>query len=66
MLLDLVNRISSEKKVNKKINTSKFEYSKGPQGDVLRASWGRPKSTSQGRPLNVGLRRPLDVNLGRP
>ena len=45
--------------------TSKFEYSRGPLGEVLRTSWGSPKSTSQGRPLNVILRRPLDVILGR-
>ena len=62
MLLDLVNRISSERKVQ----TSKFEYSLGPLGDGLRTSWGCPESTSQGRPLSVGLRRPLDVISGRP
>ena len=65
MLLNLVNRISSERKV-KKNSKSKFEYSQGPLGDVLRTSWGRPESTSQVRPLNVRLRRPQDVISGRP
>ena len=37
-----------------------------PLGDVLKTSWGRPKSTSQERPLNVRLRRPLDFIPGRP
>ena len=62
----MVNRISSERKVRKNVGTSKFEYSEGPLGDVLRTSWGRPESTSQGRPLNVGLGRPLNVISGHP
>ena len=66
MLLDLVNRISSEKKVKKKIQTSNFKFSQGPPENVLRTSWGRPESTSQGRPLNVRLRRSLDVISVRP
>ena len=48
--------------------TSKFEYSEGPLGDVLMTHWGGPESTSQGRRLNVRLRRPLDVisfSMGR-
>ena len=45
---------------------SKFEYSQGPLGDVMRTSWDRPESTSQGRPLNVRLRCPLDIISGRP
>ena len=74
MLLDLVNRTSSERKVKKNMKTSKFEYAQGPLGDVLGTSSGRPESTSQGRSLNVRLRYPLDVisrcsqdvRLGRP
>ena len=47
----------------KEFETSKFEYSQGPLGEVLRIS---PESTPQGRPLNVRLRRPMDVILGCP
>ena len=61
----MVNRISSERTVTKNAGTSKFEFSDDPLGDVLRTSWGRPKSNSQGRPLNVRLGRPLDVIPGR-
>ena len=53
MLLDLVNRIISERKVKKKLDIQVWVLS--------RSSRGRPESTSQGRPLNVALRRPLDV-----
>ena len=69
MLFDLVNRISSERKcekAKKNFLESKFEYSQGPLGDVLRTSWGGPKSFNQGRPLNVRLRRPVDAISGRP
>ena len=38
----------------------------GRLGDVLRISWGRPKSTFQGRPLDVRLRRPSDAISKRP
>ena len=55
MLLDLVNRIRSERKV---LDIQVWVLS--------RSSRGRPESTSQGRPLNVRLRRPLDVISGRP
>ena len=54
------------KKSYKNIGTSKFEYSEGPLGEVLRTSWRYPKSTSQGRPLNVRLGRPLDFISGPP
>ena len=72
--IDLVNRVSSERKVKKKVGTSKFEYSESPLADVLRTSWEHPESTFQGRPLKIRLRRPLeiiprrlqDVRLGRP
>ena len=63
MLLNLVNRISSERKL-KTILESKFEYSQGPLGDVT--SRECPESTSQGRHLNNRLRHPLDVISGRP
>ena len=53
-------------KVRKNAGTSKFEYSGGPLGDVLRTSWGRPESTSEERPLNVGLEHPLNVISGSP
>ena len=55
----MVNRISSERKVRKNVGTSKFEYSEGPLGDVLKTSWGRPESISQGR-LDVSI----DVSYG--
>ena len=55
MLLDLVNRIRSERKV---LDIQVWVLS--------RSSRGRPESISQGRPLNVRLRRPLDVISGRP
>ena len=58
MLLDLVNRISSERKVKKKLDIQVWV--------LWRSSRGRPESTSQGRPLNVRLRRPLDAISGRP
>ena len=58
MLLDLVNQISSKRKVKR--------YFEHPSLSTLRTSWGRPESTSQGCPLNVTLRRPLDVISGRP
>ena len=71
--VDLVNRISSERKVKRNLGTSnrwphivpnrRFE---GPLGDVLRTSWGRPESTFQGRPLEARLRCPQDVILERP
>ena len=64
--IDLVSRISSERKVTKNAGTSKFEYSEDPLGDVLRTSWGCPESISQGRPLNVRFGRPLDGISGRP
>ena len=51
--------------VTKNAGTSKFEYSEDLLGDVLRTSWGRPKSTSQGRPLNITLGRALEVISGR-
>ena len=41
-------------------------YFQGRLGDVLRTSWGRPKTASQERPSEVRLGRPLDVRLGRP
>ena len=44
--------------------TSKFDCFEYPLGDVLRTSWGCPKSTFQGRPLSVRLGRPLDVISG--
>ena len=59
-LIDLVNRISSEKKVEKNVGTSKFEYSEGPLGDILKTS-----RIKLGRPLNVRLGRPLNVISGR-
>ena len=61
---DLVNRISSE--TNVIVGTSKFEYSEGPPGDVLRTSWGRPESTCQERPLNVRLGCSQDVRWRSP
>ena len=57
MLLDLVNRINSERKVKKNLDIQVWV--------LWRSSRGRPESTSQGRPLNVRLRRPLDVISGR-
>ena len=62
----MVNQISSERKVKRNFGTSKFEYSEGPLGDVLRTSWGRPESTCQGRPLNVRLGSPQDVRWRSP
>ena len=53
MLLDLVNRIRSERKV---LDIQVWVLS--------RSSRGRPESTSQGRPLNVRLRRPRDGQIG--
>ena len=67
-LIDLVNRISSERKVAKNAGTSKFEYSEDPLEDVLRTSCGRPESASQGRSLEVGggrLRDILGTNICR-
>ena len=64
--IDLVNRISSERKVRKNVGTSQFEYSDGALGDVLRTLSGRPEPTSQGSHLNVELGRPLNVISGRP
>ena len=64
--IDLVNRISSERKVKNNVGTSKFKYAEGPLGDVLRTSQGRLRSTSHGRPLNVRLGRILDVISGCP
>ena len=63
--IDSVNRISSKRKVVVFLK-SKYEYSEGPLGNVLRTSWERPESTSQGRPLNVRLGRPRDVISRRP
>ena len=40
--------------------------SRGRPENVLRTSWGPPKSTSQGRPLDVRSRRPLDVISRHP
>ena len=57
MLLDLVNQISSERKVKR--------YFGHPSLRTLRTSWGRSESTSQGCPLNVRLRCPQDVRLRR-
>ena len=54
------------KKSWKNFGTSKFEYSEGPLGDVLRTSWERPESIPQLRCLNVRLVRPLAVISGRP
>ena len=62
----MVSRISSERKVTNNAATCEFEYSENPLRDVLRASWGRPESTSQGRAWNVRLGRPLDIISGRP
>ena len=62
----MVNRISFERKLTTNAGTFKFEYSKGPLGNVLKTSRGCPESTSQGRPLNVRLGRPLDVISGHP
>ena len=62
--MDLINRISAERKVKRNFGTSKFECFEGPLEDVLRTSWGRPESIFQERPLNVRLGRPLDVISG--
>ena len=62
----MVSRISSERKVTNNAATCEFEYSENPLRDVLRASWGRPESTSRGRAWNVRLGRPLDIISGRP
>ena len=62
MLLDLVNRINSERKFLKKFRHASLSNLKVLYG----TSWGRPESTSQGRRFNVRLRRPLDVISGRP
>ena len=64
MLLDLVNWISSERKVKKKFRPQVWVLSRSSV--LLRTSWGRPESTSQGRPFNVRLRRPRHVISGRP
>ena len=64
--IDLVNRISCERKVNKNVGTSKFEYSQDPLGDVLRTPWGCPESTFQGCSLNVRLGRRQDVRVRHP
>ena len=64
---DLSNWISSEKKVKKKNRTviSSQEVLYGTPWErpdnILRTSWGLPKSTSQGRSLHVRLGRPLDI-----
>ena len=64
---DLSDWISSEKKVKKKNRTviSSQEVLYGTPWErpdnILRTSWGLPKSTSQGRSLHVRLGRPLDI-----
>ena len=60
------NRTKSERKIKRNFGTSKFEYSEGPLGDVLRTSWEGTESTFQGRPLNVRLRHPQDDRSRRP
>ena len=52
--IDLVNRISSERKVKKKKKI------------VLTTSWGLPELTSKGHPLSVRSGCPLDVILRLP
>ena len=61
-LIDLVNRISSQRKFKKFFGTSKFE---GPLRKVKKTPWGFSESIFQGRPLNVRLGRPWDVISGR-
>ena len=58
--IDLVNRIISEEKVKGNLDIVRKTYFEGLLGDVLRTSWGRPKSTSQ----DVRSRRPKDVTSG--
>ena len=64
MLLDLVNRIISERKVKKKLDIQVWVLSSSSRGRPENVG-GSPESTFQGRPLNVRLRRPLDVFSGR-
>ena len=64
--MDLISRVSSERKVKKIAGTFKFQYSEDPLVDVLRTSWRRPESTFQVRPLNVRLGHSQDVRLGHP
>ena len=56
--IDLVYRISSERKVKRSFGTSNFECFEYPLRNVLKKSLGRP--------LNIRLGRPLDVIWGRP
>ena len=65
MLLGLVNRISSERRVKKFLDIQVWVLSRSSRGrpeNIL----GMSRINVPGRPLNVRLRRPLDVILGRP
>ena len=68
MSIELVNRISYERKVKRNLRTSNRwphlvtnTCFQGRLRDVLRTSWRSPKSNSQGCLLDVRLGRPLDV-----
>ena len=60
MLLYLINRITSERKVKKNFRHSSLSTLKVLQG----TSWGRPETTSQGRPQDIRSGRPRDCQIG--
>ena len=68
----MVNRINSEKKVKRNLGTFSWwlyivciTCFQGLLGDVLRTSWGHPKSASQRHCLDVISSCPHDVISGR-
>ena len=63
--MDLVNRITSERKVRKNVGTSKFEYSEGPLGDVLGTSRINLPGTSLERRIRTSPERHFRTSLGR-
>ena len=74
--IDLVNRLSSERKVNGNFGTSKCEYFEGPLGDVrinfpgtflerqIRTSYGRHFRTSPGRQIGTPPERQTRTSPG--
>ena len=64
--IDLVERISSEKKVENFFCSSKFEYSEAPLGDVLGTSLECQIKRSLGRSQVVRLGGSGDVRSGHP
>ena len=68
LLLDRFGQPNKFRKISKKkiSNIVLKTCFGGPLREFLKASWGRPESTSQGRPIDVRLGRPLNVISARP